>query len=111
MAAVLDAIARFFGLTNGAGLPYLFWSGIGSDLGEIALLGVVVKAYTHLNCTQKGCWRIAKHPVDGTPYRTCHRHATVAGHAQLHEHHAAKHPDQHELLNARPSTTQGVPRP
>lgn len=96
----MHLLIRWLGLGNGTDIQYLWWSGIGSDLTEFALLGALVKVYVHLNCTVKGCRRIGKHPVDGTPYRTCHRHATVAHHSTLTGDHARKHPDQHELLNS-----------
>ncbi len=46
---------------------YDFWSGMGSDLGELAILGAV---WHHLNCHQERCWRIARHRHDGY----CRRH-------------------------------------
>lgn len=45
---------------------YGFWSGFGSDLGEIVLIGGIVQIARNLNCHSKGCWRIGKHTtVDG----------------------------------------------
>lgn len=105
MDGFADFLAHWFGIDNLSGPIYGFWSGIGSDLTEFALLGALVKVYVHLNCTVKGCRRIGKHPVDGTPYRTCHRHATVAHHDALTGDHARKHPDQHELLNSTGGAT------
>lgn len=52
---------------------YGFWSGFGSDIGEIALIGGVVAACRHVNCNERGCWRIG-HKVEGQPIRACHRH-------------------------------------
>lgn len=64
----------------------IFWGGFGSCLSEFAILGVVWK---HLNCNTKGCWRIGRHHVEGTPYKVCRRcHPTVptagASLAQIH---------------------------
>lgn len=53
---------------------YQFWSGIGSDIGEVAILGGVATIARHLNCHVKGCWRLGGHAVEGTPFRTCRRH-------------------------------------
>jgi len=78
---------------------YNFWSGFGSDLGEIAIIGSVLALFKQHNCTVKGCLRIAHHPVDGTSYKTCHKHATVTIHKRLHKEHSQKYPAQHELLN------------
>ena len=85
------------GTVNESGPYYGFWSGFGSDLGEVTLIASAWVLYRQHKC--KTCPRIAKHPVEGTPYKTCHRHATEAHHATLHAHHAEKHPDQHALLN------------
>ena len=32
-------ILNFFGVNNETGYGYAFWSGIGSDIGEFALIG------------------------------------------------------------------------
>lgn len=70
-------LARFiydwFGVGNNgqANTAYSFWSGVGSCLTYIAVLGA---AWRHLNCHSQGCWRLAKHPVDGTPYKVCAKH-------------------------------------
>lgn len=67
----MHAIFHFFGLTNASGEPYLFWSGIGSDL---AYLSIFALAYRRLNCHQDGCRRIGTHRVEGTPFVTCRKH-------------------------------------
>jgi hypothetical protein len=72
--SVLQALSHFFGLDNLAGVQYGFWSGIGSDLGEVAIFGGVVGIYRKHNCHVKGCARIGKHPVEGTPYVVCAKH-------------------------------------
>jgi hypothetical protein len=78
------------GSNNTSGLYYGFWSGFGSDLGEVALLGAVFGFYKHHNCAVRGCPRIGKHPVERTGYKTCHHHTTQEIHDQLrgelHEH-------------------------
>ena len=51
------------------GLGYQWWSGIGSDLGEITLLVAIVAGYRKINCHAKGCLRLSKYPVEGTPYK------------------------------------------
>jgi hypothetical protein len=78
---------------------YNFWSGFGSDIGEVVIIGSVIGLYKHHNCAVKGCWRIAHHSVAGTHYKTCHKHATVAIHNQLIKEHKRKYPAQHELFN------------
>lgn len=53
---------------------YNFWSGFGSDIGEVVIIGGVWSLYRKHNCHVKGCWRIGKHAVDGTPYIVCATH-------------------------------------
>lgn len=55
-------------------LGYNYHSGIGSDLSEITLVvGLIIFLRRH-NCHARGCWRIGKFRVDGTPYMVCARH-------------------------------------
>lgn len=62
------------GTVNEIGPYYGFWSGFGSDIGEVAIIGAVLAAYRKHNCHVTRCWRIAKHPVEGTPFCTCRKH-------------------------------------
>jgi hypothetical protein len=39
---------------------YNFWSGIGSDLGEVTLLTAVLAAYWHHTCHVSRCWRLGR---------------------------------------------------
>lgn len=72
---MLHALAVWFGLTNGSGRAYLFWSGIGSDLGELAILGGAWAVLRKHNCHVKGCWRVQRVPVPGGDgLITCWRH-------------------------------------
>lgn len=64
----------FTGTDNTSGRPYGFWSGFGSDIAELAIVGGLVRmARTH-NCHVHWCPRIGKHEVKGTPYKVCRRH-------------------------------------
>ena len=66
-------LSRLLGLDNGSGPAYLFWSGFGSDLSEIAGLGTIAWIfYRHHNCHVRGCWRIGRLPLEG--YVVCGRH-------------------------------------
>ena len=71
---VWHGLAVFFGLTNPAGHAYAFWSGIGSDIGELTIIGGMIAIYRKHNCHVRGCWRIGRLSVKGTPYVVCHRH-------------------------------------
>lgn len=58
---------------------YNFWSGFGSDFTEwSALFGALWLAGRHLNCREKGCWRLGLHnlvdPDTGEHIRICAKH-------------------------------------
>lgn len=55
---------------------YNFWSGIGADIGQLALVGAAIGLYRKHICHVKGCWRIAKQPLehDGATWMVCHKH-------------------------------------
>jgi hypothetical protein len=72
MEPLLHWLAVHTGTVNEGGPFYGFWSGIGSDIGEVAILGGVISLYRKHSCHTSGCWRIGKHTVDGTPW--CSRH-------------------------------------
>jgi hypothetical protein len=71
------------GTVNESGPYYGFFSGFGSDLGEIALIGGIVTLFRHGNCGQKGCWRWGRHDyaMDGISHKLCRKH---------HPHHSGK---------------------
>ena len=69
-------LAVHTGTLNEPGGYYGFWSGFGSDLGEVTLLAAVLGVYHRHNCHTKGCWRIGRHVVAGTPW--CNRHHEAA---------------------------------
>ena len=99
---------------GGPSWAYNFWSGFGSDVAEFAIFGAIIgaliKTAHHFNCTEKGCWRIGHHPVDGTAgkFRTCHRHFTPEVHQRLHDEHEAKHPAQHAMAAHQQHVANGT---
>lgn len=64
------------GTSNEASPYYAFWSGFGSDISELAIVGAVFGGYRKHNCHERHCWRIGRHTVDGTPY--CNKHHQAA---------------------------------
>lgn len=62
------------GADNGSGPWYLFWSGFGANFAEFTLVGGILGLFWKHNCHVKGCWRIGRHPVEGTGYVVCRRH-------------------------------------
>lgn len=76
-------IQEWAGLTNLSGRTYGFWSGIGSDVGEVTLLGILWATLRRHNCEVKGCVRLG-------------RHSTAANHVVCRKH----HPDEHLTAQA-----------
>ena len=59
---------------------YGWWSGFGGATQNFTLAGGALIVYRHKNCHVHRCWRLGRHPVDGTPYVTCRRHhPTISG--------------------------------
>lgn len=78
------------------GPGYQFWSGIGSDIGQITLVGGLIAMYRKHNCGAPRCLRIGKHPTADGLHHLCRRHhPDLPDHrlslAEIHQrHHAAK---------------------
>lgn len=64
-------LGHVMGLDDASGPWYLFWSGIGADLGMFVAVYAFLK---HVNCHTRGCWRIGRHHLDGTKFRVCRYH-------------------------------------
>jgi len=100
-------VALHTGILNaGPDKYYNFWSGFGSDLGEATLISAVgVGLYTGMrkvNCHTKGCWRIGKHRLEGTPYVLCrHHHPGVPSKGASHEHILEQHRRYQESQDSR----------
>lgn len=85
---MLHLIQLVFGFqpNDGNSASYLFWSGAGSDLGEIAIVAGLVGIYRKHNCQIKGCFRIGRHEYtepDGTKRLLCWRHHPDVSRRQL----------------------------
>jgi hypothetical protein len=74
MILLAHFLEHFFGLDNLSGPWYGFWSGVGSDISEITLFGILWTILRKHNCEVKKCPRIG-------------RHATAAGHKVCRKHH------------------------
>ena len=69
-------LLHWLGVDDVSGAAYAFWSGFGSILIPPLLtagpvMWVLLRKH---NCHAKGCWRIGRHPVEGTGYVVCRRH-------------------------------------
>lgn len=71
---MIHLLFHWLGLDSASGPAYLAWSGAGSDVSEIALLGAIFAGWHRVNCHTKGCWRIGRQRVDGTTWVVCRRH-------------------------------------
>ena len=67
-------LAVHTGSSNTPGTPpnYNFWSGSGSDLGEVAIIGGIITLVRKHTCHEPKCYRISRHVVDGSPW--CDKH-------------------------------------
>lgn len=73
-------ILELTGSQNSASRSYNFWSGFGSDIGEVAIIGGLVTMVRQHNCHTKGCWRFGRHTVANGLYKVCrHHHPLLAG--------------------------------
>lgn len=69
-----------------------FYGIVSGWLGDIGLLTGIIIYYKKHNCHVKGCPRIGKLPVAGTPYITCKSHHPTAVNQDItHEHILAAH--------------------
>jgi hypothetical protein len=73
------------GIVNEPGPYYGFFSGSGSDFGQLtdfaALCALAAGWWHRNNCHAAKCWRLGVHPVAGGQYLVCRRHhGDVAGH-------------------------------
>lgn len=72
-------LVHLLGLDDPGGRPYAFWSGFGSDLGYLAFAGGLAAWLRKHNCHQHHCWRLGRHPLDGTGIYLCRKHHPTNG--------------------------------
>jgi hypothetical protein len=90
---IASVLATFFGFSNGSGdsSHYLFWSGSGSDFGELAIITGAVVMYRRLNCKRTWCPLMGMHdftdPADGVTRKLCWYHHPDVLHKTLKGHH------------------------
>lgn len=57
---------------------YNWWSGAGSDVAELAIIGGLVAIYRRHECHQDGCWLPGRHtvmdPATGEHVLRCRKH-------------------------------------
>ncbi len=57
-----------------SGRGYAFWSGAGSDVGEVAILGGIAMFWRKHNCHVYRCWRLSWHPSPDHGHPICRHH-------------------------------------
>ena len=77
-ASVGSWLAVHTGTDDLSGPWYGFWSGFGSDLAELTLIGAVATGVYQIvrkyNCHEPRCWRVGTHPAAGGQFLLCYRH-------------------------------------
>lgn len=71
---IIVHLSQETGTSNASSRAYDFWSGFGSDIGEVTLVGVVLSTLRRYNCGIQGCWRIGHRGVGTTGHVVCRRH-------------------------------------
>ncbi len=71
-------LAVHTGTVDEPGPYYAFWSGFGSDLAELGIIGTVATGVYQVvrkyNCHQPGCWRVGNHAAAGGQFYLCYHH-------------------------------------
>jgi hypothetical protein len=71
-------LAVHTGTVNEAGPYYGFWSGFGSDIGEVTIVGGLLAIYKKHNCHSRWCWRFGHHDfadeATGITWKLCRAH-------------------------------------
>ena len=104
-------LAIHTGADNEAGSYYGFWSGFGSDLGEVTIVGGMLAIYRKHNCHSRYCWRFGHHDftdaATGVTYKLCPRHHPAHPGRHLTRIRIARiHAENRERL-VRPGTRKG----
>jgi hypothetical protein len=87
---------------------YNFWSGFGSDIGEVVIIGGMVHFARNHNCGVKGCWRFHRYEydMDGVIHKVCRHHHPKLGkdHLLTHLHLLEHHEQRRREAEAVPGT-------
>jgi hypothetical protein len=68
-------VLHLLGIDDANSPWYLLYSGIAGSASTLAALVTFTVAFLRKhNCHVQGCWRIGRHPVEGTAFVTCARH-------------------------------------
>jgi hypothetical protein len=112
-ALVNGWLTDHLGVSNESGPWYAFWSGFGSDLAELGIIGAVGTAVYQMvkryNCHEPGCWRVGTHPAADGQFLLCYRHhPDYQGRKPTHEMIARLHADHLRRQEAIHERLEGV---
>jgi hypothetical protein len=93
---MLIHILNVLGVTNLSGRWYGWWSGAGSDIGEVAIIGGLITVVRRHNCEVHRCWRVG-------------RHHTAAGHAVCRVHSPDGAPTHDDVIAAHRAAVRRSP--
>lgn len=96
----MNWLAHWLGTDNLSGPIYGFWSGFGSDISELGILGALLSHARAFNCEVHGCWRPG-HRTTAAGHRVCGKHGKPLG--KLTHHHLMRL--HHEALADSTQTT------
>lgn len=74
MESFLHWLAIHTGTIDLSSPYYGFWSGFGSDLGELSIVVVMYGVLRKHTCHVHHCLRLGHHPIGGTAYMVCAKH-------------------------------------
>jgi hypothetical protein len=80
-----------YGLPYGQWGAYNTWSGAGSDIGELGIIGGLAVMVRRHNCEVRRCWRLGRHWTAGG-HVVCRKHhpgGPLTAERVTYEHHAA----------------------
>jgi hypothetical protein len=86
-------LLHILGVDSASGQAYLAWSGILSDLGELALIGSLIALVKHRTCEVHRCFRLGVHQ-------------TAAGHRVCRKHHPEDHLTAERVAEAHEAATR-----
>jgi hypothetical protein len=80
---------------------YAFTSSVGSDIGELTLIGGMIAVYRSHTCHVDRCFRLGRHHVDGTPYKACRKHHPTVPSTITAQHVSDAHSDARDEIHDR----------
>lgn len=100
--AILNWLYHYTG-SVGSGSWYGFWSGFGSDIGEVTILSAILGIYHHHKCAT--CFRFGRHILEDTKQKVCSKHYTHDCVDQIKSNHQLRYP--HHIAHTKIEFNKG----